>query len=105
MNTLARDKFYHTLVQADFAETTPIPVHLEVSESDSVPPLPADSTTDNLGGPLTPVLQRYTAGDRQAVTSISQDVRLLFLLTDHFCYQKDLPGCRCAICFVWLPHC
>jgi hypothetical protein len=51
-------------IRADFAEVTPIPVNLAVSESDSVPPLPEDLTTPPLGGPLTPVLRRYTQGDQ-----------------------------------------
>ena len=75
---------YELVFQADFAETTPIPVRLEVSESDSVPPLPDDSTTSVLGGPLTPVLQRYTVGNQQVATAITQDVRKKKLLfADH----------------------
>ena len=62
------------LLQADFVETTPIPVHLAVSESDSVPPLPADSAPPTFGGPLTPVLRRYTEGDQLASMEITHEV-------------------------------
>ena len=61
-------------LQADFAEVTPIPVNLAVSESDSVPPLPEDLAIPPLGGPLTPVLRRYTQGDQPAITDITHEV-------------------------------
>ena len=64
-------------LQADFAETTPIPIHLAVSESDSVPPLPVDPATPTLGGPLTPVLRRYTEGDQAVVSEISHEVHII----------------------------
>ena len=62
-------------IQADFAEVTPIPVNLAVLESDLIPPLPEDPATPPLGGPLTPVLRRYTEGDQPAITDITHEVQ------------------------------
>ena len=72
---------YTCTLQADFSETVPISVHLEVSESDAVPPLSADMTTPTLGGPLTPVLRRYIEGDQPVVMAITQDVRIVHTQT------------------------
>ena len=64
------------LIQADFTETSLVPVNLSISDVPQPLALTSDPEMERLGGPLHPVLRRYVAGDQPLSLSILKEVIL-----------------------------
>ena len=60
--------------QADFTETTPIPVEVSIRDVAQPIALTSDPTMEQFGGPLHPVLRRYIAGDEPQPLSLVKEV-------------------------------